>query len=104
MNDRSPLVLLRTAIALVVLFGIGGTAWLIDKAALNPDVLARRPKWFSGAEFEVSYWLPLILTFVVGVACVVFVYAQAMRRLRAGEDLFANSYRDRQRQRLREQD
>lgn len=97
MKSRSPLGLLRASIALVVLFALGGTAWLLEKARLNPDVQAKRPRWFTGAEFEVPYWLPLILTFALGAACVALVYARAARRLRDGEDLFANSYRERQR-------
>lgn len=90
-----PLRLLRAAIALVLLFGVGATVWLVDKALLNPDVRAKRPSWFEGGAFDVPFWLPLILTVVLGAAAVVYVYAKAARRLKAGEDLFANSYRER---------
>lgn len=94
---HSPLKLLRIAAALVILFAVGLTVWLIDKAVLNPDVKAKRPAWFADGVFDVPFWLPLILTIVGGAACVVYVYVRAARRLRSGEDLYGNSYRDKQR-------
>lgn len=85
--------------ALVVVAALGMTAWLIDKAVLNPDVRAKRPSWFDGGAFDVPFWVPLILTVVLGAAAVVYVYARAAKRLRSGEDLFANGYRERVRRR-----
>ncbi len=93
--SHGPLKLLRIAAALVVLFGLGMTAWLIDKAVLNPDVKAKRPSWFADGVFDVPFWVPLIVTVVVGAACVVYVYVRAARRLQSGEDLYGSSYRDR---------
>lgn len=94
---EGPLRLLRIAAALVVLAALGVTAWLIDKAVLNPDVKAKRPLWVETGAFDVPFWLPLIVTVVGGAACVVYVYARAARRLRDGEDLYGASFRDRQR-------
>ena len=94
---QGPLKLLRVAGALVVLFAVGMTAWLLDKAVLNPDVKAKRPGWFADGVFDVPFWAPLILTIVGGAACVVYVYTRAARRLRDGEDLHGESYRDKQR-------
>ncbi len=101
-NDDRPeparlLRLLRAAAALVVLFGLGMTVWLVDKAVLNPDVRAKRPSWFDGGVFDIPFWLPLVATIVGGSAAVVYVYLRAARRLKAGEDLYANSYRERAR-------
>lgn len=96
-SPDGPLKLLRAAAALVVLVGLGVTAWLVDKAVLNPNVKAKRPSWFETGVFDVPFWLPLIVTIVGGAACVVYVYVRAARRLREGEDLFGNSYRDKQR-------
>lgn len=96
-ETRRALRLLRIAMALVVVAALGMTAWLIDKAVLNPNVRAKRPSWFEGGVFDVPFWLPLILTVVLGAAAVVYVYARAAKRLRAGEDLFGQSYRDRAR-------
>ena len=96
-----PLRMLRMAVALVVLFGLGMVVWLIDKAVLNPDVRAKQPGWVEGT-FNVPFWLPLILTVVAGVAAVVAVYVKAYRRLRRGEDLYGGSYRERVRQRMDE--
>ena len=94
---KGPLKLLRAAAALVVLVALGMTVWLIDKAVLNPDVKAKRPSWFETGVFDVPFWLPLIVTVVGGAACVVYVYVRAARRLREGEDIFGESYRDKQR-------
>lgn len=94
-DTRHVLRLLRTAIAIVVVAGLGMTAWLIDKAVLNPDVRAKRPSWFEGGPFDVPFWVPLILTVAGGAAAVVYVYARAAKRLRSGEDLFADGYRER---------
>lgn len=93
-TTRSALKLLNAAIATVVVFALAGTVWLVDKAVLNPEVRARKPRWFEGV-FDMPFWLPLILTFAIGAAAVIFVYVRAARRLRAGDDLFANSFRAR---------
>jgi H+/Cl- antiporter ClcA len=92
---RNPIKLLRIATALVVLFALGLTAWLVGAAVLNPDVKAKRPSWVETGAWDVSFWLPLIATVVGGAACVAYVYVKAARRLREGEDLFGNSYRER---------
>jgi len=93
-EPRSPLTVLRAAIAVVVAFTVAGTVWLVDKAVLNPEVRARKPGWFEGV-FNMPFWLPLILTFVLGAAAVIAVYVKAARRIRAGEDLYAQSFRQR---------
>ena len=88
--------LFRVSAAVVVVFALGLTAWLVDKAMLNPDVRAKRPSWFEGV-FDLPFWLPLILTVVGGSAAVLYVYIRAARRLRDGEDIRGESYRDKQR-------
>jgi hypothetical protein len=93
-EPRSPLSVLRAAIAIVAVFAIAGTVWLVDKAVLNPEVRAKKPGWFEGV-FNMPFWLPLILTFVIGAAAVIAVYVKAARRIRAGEDLHAQSFRQR---------
>jgi hypothetical protein len=100
-DDRRLLNLFRVAIALVVVFALGVTAWLIDTAVLNPDVRARRPGWVEGV-FDIPFWLPLILTFTLGAAAVAAVFVKAAKRLRRGEDLFAQGYRERKRRELEE--
>lgn len=96
-DTAGPVRLLRVAAALVVLFGVWLTAWLVDKAVLNPDVRAKRPGWFADGVFDVPFWVPLIVTVVGGAAAVLYVYVRAARRLRDGEDIRGNSYRDKQR-------
>lgn len=96
-NDPAGTVkLFRVAMAVVVVLALGMTAWLVDTAILNPDVRAKRPSWFEGV-FDMPFWLPLILTVVLGSAAVLYVYVRAVRRIRDGEDIRANSYRDKQR-------
>jgi hypothetical protein len=98
---HSPVALLRAAAALILVFGVGLTAWLVDKAVQNPEVRAKRPRWFDTGVFDAAYWLPMILTVTVGVACMIYVFLKAARRLRAGEDLQANGFRERRREELR---
>ncbi|MEM1041175.1 MAG: hypothetical protein AAGI91_00955 [Bacteroidota bacterium] len=88
--------LLRIAAALVVVFGLGLTVWLVDKAVLNPDVRAKRPSWVEGV-FDMPFWLPLVATVVGGSAAVIYVYVKAARRLKSGEDIYGNSFRERAR-------
>lgn len=99
--ERSPVRLLRAAVVAVAVFAVLGTLWLAQRAFLNPDVRARRPRWFEGT-LDLPFWLPLIVTFVLGAAAVVYVYARALRRVGQGEDLFANSYRARKWRELQE--
>lgn len=94
-SNRGPLKLLRIAAAVVIVAALGVTVWLVDKAVLNPDVKAKQPSWFDAGALEIPFWLPLIVTVVGGAACVVYVYVRAARRLREGEDLYGNSYRER---------
>ncbi|MEM8599967.1 MAG: hypothetical protein AAGF99_08600 [Bacteroidota bacterium] len=78
------------AVALLLLVGGGMLMWVIDKAVRNPDVRTERPAWLDAAVgFDVSFWIPLALTIGVGGLLVFFVYATAIRRLLAGEDLYA---------------
>ena len=95
-DNTGILKLFRVAAAVVVVFALGMTAWLVDKAVLNPDVRAKRPSWFEGV-FDMPFWVPLILTVVLGSAAVLYVYVRASRRLRDGENIRANSFRDKQR-------
>lgn len=96
-DTKRLLRLLRLAAALAVVFGLGLTVWLIDKAVLNPDVRAKRPSWFTDGLFDMPFWLPLVATVVGGSAAVAYVYVRAARRLKSGEDLYGNSYRERAR-------
>jgi len=98
---ENPIVLLRAAIGLVVVFAVAGSVWLVDKAVLNPDVRAKQPGWFEGF-FDMPFWLPLILTFAIGCAAVIAVYIKAARRIRAGEDLQAQGFRARKWRELEE--
>lgn len=90
---RAGLRLLRAALAVIAVLALGIGAWTVDKAFRNPDVRTRRPGWLEDAVgFDVSFWMPLFLTVVVGGGLVFAVFWRAYRRLRAGEDLFAGRY------------
>lgn len=82
------LALLRIGLAVVVVFIIGGGGWIAWKAIENPDVRLKKPGWVEGA-FDHSYWSPLLLGVFGGAALVGVVLWTAYRRLRDGEDLFA---------------
>lgn len=100
-STAGPVRLLRAAIAVVLLFAIGGTIWLVGTAAGNPDVRAKTPGWFEGL-LSAPFWLPLTVTFLGGCLLVVWIYARAIRRLDNGEDLHDLSFRDRTRRALRQ--
>jgi hypothetical protein len=57
-------------------------------AAANPDVRLKRPRWVEGA-FEHSFWLPVLVVTLGGAFLVGAILWTALRRLRAGEDLYA---------------
>lgn len=83
--------LLRVAIAIAVVLAIGLTTWITDKALSNPDVQTKRPSWLEETTgFSTSFWIPLILTVVVGIGLVVYVFVRAYMRIRAGEDLYVS--------------
>lgn len=86
--------LFRIAIGTAIAFLIIGTFWMIDTAVRNPDVRARKPRWFEGF-FDMPFWLPLTLTFTIGLLAVISIYVRAARRLKNGEDIFNQSYRKR---------
>jgi TRAP-type C4-dicarboxylate transport system permease small subunit len=90
---RRGLRLLRAALVTVALLATGITAWAVDKALRYPDIRLRRPGWLDGsAAFDFSFWVPLLVTVVVGGGLVFYVFWRAYRRLRAGEDLYAGRY------------
>ena len=67
-----------------------GTAWIAWNAVQNPDVRAKRPSWLDDGEaFDASFWSPLLATVVIGAGLVGWVLWRAYRRLKAGEDLYA---------------
>ncbi|NNF57400.1 MAG: hypothetical protein HKN04_04090 [Rhodothermaceae bacterium] len=94
-EDTRPygLRLLRAAALLVIGLALAATTWTVVKAIQNPDVRARRPRWLDASDaFDASFWLPLVMTLVIGFGLVLLVFARALRRLRSGEDLYANRF------------
>ncbi len=81
--------LLRTGLGVVAAFVVAVGGWLVWAAATNPDVTLKRPRWVSGA-FEHSFWLPVLVVTLGGALLVGLVLWTALKRLRAGEDLYAN--------------
>ena len=81
---------LVAALGGLLLVSLLGTAWIVWKAIENPDVRAKRPSWLEdGQAFDASFWSPLLLTVVIGAGIVAWVLWKAYRRLRDGEDLYA---------------
>ena len=80
--------LLRSGLGAVAVFVAAVGGWLVWAAATNPDVTLKKPRWVAGA-FEHSFWLPVLVVTVGGALLVGIVLWTALRRLRAGEDLYA---------------
>ena len=80
--------LLRIALVGVGVFVAAVGGWLVWAAAANPDVRLKRPRWVEGA-FEHSFWLPVLVVTLGGAFLVGAILWTALRRLRAGEDLYA---------------
>ena len=82
------LALLRTGLSVIVAFIVIGGGWTVWKAIENPDVRLKKPGWVDGA-FDHSFWSPLLIGMIGGAILVAIVLWTAYKRLRAGEDLFA---------------
>ncbi|HEX8386372.1 MAG TPA: hypothetical protein VF576_09315 [Rubricoccaceae bacterium] len=80
--------LLRSALAGLGVFVAAVGGWLVWAAASNPDVRLKRPRWVEGA-FDHAFWVPVLVVTLGGAALVGVVLWTALRRLRAGEDLYA---------------
>ncbi len=80
--------MLRAGLGIVAAFVAVVGGWLVWAAATNPDVRLKRPKWVAGA-FDHTFWIPVLVVTVGGAALVGVVLWTALRRLRAGEDLYA---------------
>ena len=94
-EDTRPrgLRLLRGAVLLVLGLALAAITWTAVKAIQNPDVRARRPRWLDATDaFDASFWIPLVATLVIGFGLVLAVFVIALRRLRAGEDLYAKRF------------
>ena len=80
--------MLRGGLAAVAAFVVAVGGWMVWAAATNPDVTLKRPKWVDGA-FEHSFWIPVLVVTLGGAFLVGAILWTALRRLRAGEDLYA---------------
>lgn len=79
---------LRAGLVALGAFLVGAGGWIAWQALRHPDVRLRRPR-SADAAFDHSFWSPLLWTVVVGSVAVGWVLWVALRRLRAGEDLYA---------------
>ncbi len=82
---RRGLRLLGGALALIGVFVVAAVAWVAVVAPQNPDIRLRAPE---GSGLDASYWAPLLVTVVGGLALVALVFVAAARRLARGEDLY----------------
>ena len=90
--------LLRGALAAVAVFVAAVGGWLAWASWANPDVRLKRPTWVDGG-FDHSFWLPVAVVTLGGALLVGIVLWTALRRLRAGEDLYAQRLGQGQRRR-----
>ena len=86
---RRGLRLLAGALALIVVFVVVAVVWVAVVAPQNPDIRLRAP---AGSSLDASYWAPLLVTVVGGLALVALVFVAAARRLARGEDLYARRH------------
>lgn len=92
MTDSSrPLRLLRLSAVAVAVAGVVSAVWLGAQTVLHPA----QARQFGKYGEAVPYWIPLALFVGAGMLGCGYVFWRAYRRLQAGEDLHANSYRKR---------
>jgi hypothetical protein len=88
---RRGLQMLRWAAAVLAVMAFGIAVWVGYAAFTNPDVRLERPSWLGENEaFDFSFWTPLEVTVLVGGALAGFIFWTAWRRIKSGEDLYAN--------------
>ena len=80
--------LLRAGLAAVAAFVVGVGGWLAWAATTNPDVRLKKPTWVEAA-FDHSFWIPVLVVTLTGAFLVGAVLWTALRRIQAGEDLYA---------------
>lgn len=85
--------MLRWSLGGLAVAVLAGTVWIAWKAAANPDVRARRPRWLpEDWGFDAAFWTPLLFTVVVGGGIAGWILWRAYRRIAAGEDLYAERF------------
>ena len=88
---RRGMRMLRGAAAVLVVMALAIALWVWYTALDNPDVRLERPSWLEdGRAFDFSFWTPLEVTVVVGAVLAGIIFWTAWKRLRSGEDLYAN--------------
>jgi len=83
-TSRRGRFLLLGALLLIVVFAAVAVAWVAVVAPENTDV-----RVLTRDAHDTSFWVPLLVTIVGGLALVALVFTTALRRLRRGEDLYA---------------
>jgi ABC-type branched-subunit amino acid transport system permease subunit len=92
-TPRTGLLLLRAGLVAIGAFLVGAGGWIALQSVRNPDVRMKRPRSLGAdVAFDHAFWSPLLWTVVVGALAVAAVLWAAYRRLRRGEDLFAQRH------------
>ena len=88
---RRGLQMLRWAAAVLAVMALGIAVWVGYAALDNPDVRLERPSWLADDQaFDFSFWTPLEVTVLVGGVLAGIIFWTAWRRIKSGEDLYAN--------------
>jgi hypothetical protein len=87
------MAMIRAGLVVLGAFLVGAGGWLVYQAVAHPEVRLKRPRWLdTGADFSHAYWTPLLVVVLGGAALVGLVLWTALRRLRSGEDLYAQRH------------
>ena len=88
---RRGIQMLRWAAVVLAVMAISIALWVWYAALGNPDVRLERPSWLEdGQAFDFSFWTPLEVTVLVGGTLAGIIFWTAWKRIRRGEDLYAN--------------
>ena len=88
---RRGIQMLRWAAIVLAVMAISIALWVWYAALGNPDVRLERPSWLAeDRTFDFSFWTPLEVTVLVGGALAGIIFWTAWKRIRSGEDLYAN--------------
>ena len=81
--------MVRAGLIALGAFLVGAGGWLVVQSVIHPEVRLKRPSWLAdGAAFDHAFWSPVLFVVLGGATLVGLVLWVALRRMKAGEDLY----------------